>query len=226
MCPTLCIHVDSSRPGFPVPYCLLKSAQTHVHWIGNDVNHLILCHLFLFLSLIFPRIRIFSNKSALCIRWSNFWSFSFNISPSNEYSGLMSTRIYWFDLLAVQGTSLPARQFESINSAFSLLYVCFFMYASLWCSLLYVCLHSYPYIATRKTTALNMWTFVSKVMPLLFNTLSRFAIAFLPRSKHLLFWWLQSQSAVILEPKKIKSAIISNFSHMFAMKWWNWMPWS
>ena len=86
-------------------------------------------------------------------------------------------------------------------------------------------LHPYPYIATRKTTALNIWTFVSKVMPLLFNTLSRFAIAFLPRSKRLLFWWLQSQSAVILEPKKIKSATISIFPYMFAMKWWNWMPW-
>ena len=152
-------------------------------------NHLILCHPLLFLSSIFPSFRVISNELSLCIRWPNYWSFS--TSPSNEYSGLISFRIDPFDLLTVQRTlqkSSPAPQFKSISlqcSAF-----CMF--------LLYVGTYLY----------MTVWTFVSKVMSLLFNTLSRFVIAFLPRSKCLLISWLQSPSAVILEPKKRKSCLV------------------
>ena len=130
-------------------------------------------------------------------------AFSFSISPSNEYSGLISFKIDWFDLLAVQGTlkSPLQHQFKSINS--------------LVLSPLYGLSH--PYMPTGKTIALTIWTFVSKVISLLFNMLSRFIVAFLPRSKCLLFWWLQSPSAVILEPKKIKSVTVSSFPHLFAM---------
>ena len=139
---------------------------------------------------IFPSIRVFSNESALLIRWPKYWRFSFSISPSNEYSGLISLRIDWFNLLAVQGTqeSSPTPQFKSINSlALSFLY-------SLTCS---------THMTTRKTIALTRWSFVSKVMSLLFNMMSTLVIAFLPRNKFLLISWLQSSSAVILEPTKI-----------------------
>ena len=152
-------------------------------------NHLILCHPLLLLPSIFPSIRAFSNESVLHIRWPKNWSFSFSISSSNEYSGLISFRIDWLDLLAVQGTleSSPAPQFKSINS------------------LVFI----YPYMTTGKIIALTIQIFVGKVMSLLFNMLSRVVIAFLPRSEHLLISWLQSPSAVILEPKKIKSVTVS-----------------
>ena len=132
--------------------------------------------------------------------WPKYWSFSFSISPSNENSALIYFRIDWFDLLAVQGTlkSLP----QDHNSKASILWHSAFLMVQLW----------HPYMTTGKTIALTTWTFVSKVMSLLFNTLSRFVIAFLPRSKHLLISWLQSLSAVILEPKKIKSVTVSTFS--------------
>ena len=147
-------------------------------------NRLILCHLLFLLPSIFPSIRVFSNESVLCIRWPKCWSFSFSISPSNEYSGLISFRMDWLDVLAVQGSS-PAPQFKSISSlALS------FLYGLTLTSM------------TGKTIALTRHTFVSKVMSLLFNMLSRLVIAFLPRSKCLLISWLQSPSAVILEPKK------------------------
>ena len=141
-----------------------------------------------------------------CFRWPKYWCFSFSISLSNEHSGLISFRIDWFDLLAVEGTLkslLQAPQFESINS--------------LAPSLLMVQL-SHLYITTEKNVSLTIWTFVSKVMSLLFNMLSRLVITFLPESKHLLISWLQSPSAVIWEPKKIKSSIVSWFPHLFAMK--------
>ena len=160
-------------------------------------NHLILCHPLLLPPSVFPSIRVYSSELALHIRWPKYWSFSFSISPSNEHSGLISFRIDWFDLLAVQGLSslLPAPQFKSINS--SVLSFSFLVHLS------------HPYMATGKTIALMRWTFVGKVMSLLFNLLSRLVIAFLPRSKHLLISWLQSPSTVILKPPTIKSLIVS-----------------
>ena len=160
-------------------------------------NHLILCHPLLLLPSIFPSIRVFSNESVLCIRWPNHWSFSFSFSPSKEYPGLISFRIDWFDLLAVPGTLKSLLQHHSSKASI------------LRCSAYFIFQLSYPYMTTGKTIALTRWTFDSKVMSLLFNMLSRLAIAFLPRSKHLLILWLQSPSAVILEPKKIKPVTAS-----------------
>ena len=153
-------------------------------------NHLILCRPLLLLPSIFPSIRVFSNESILCIRWPKYGSFSFSISPSNEYSGLISFRVDWFDLLAVQGTLKSL--FQHHNSKPSIY----------WRSAFFIVQLSHPYMTTGKTIALIRWTFVSKSMSLIFNMLSRFVIAFLSRSKHLLISWLQSPSAVILEPKK------------------------
>ena len=163
-------------------------------------NHLILCCLLLLLPSVFPSIRVFSNKSALCIRWPKYWSFSYNISPSNEHPGLISFRRDWLDLLAVQGTLKSLLQHHS-SKASVLLHSAFFIVQL-----------SHPYMTTGETIALTRWTFVGKVMSLLFNMLSRLVITFLPRSKHLLISWLQSSSAVILEPSKIKSATVFTVS--------------
>ena len=158
-------------------------------------NHLILCHPLLFLPSIFPSIRVFSNESVLCIRWPKYWSFS--ISPSNEYSELISFRINCLDLLAVQGTLKSLLQHHSSKA--SILQHSAFFTVQL----------SHLYMTTGKTTALTRQTFVGKVMSLLFNMLSMLVMAFLPRSKCHLISWLQSPSAVILEPKKIKSVTVS-----------------
>ena len=171
-------------------------------------NHVIFCRPLLLLPSIFPSIRVFSNESVLHLRWPKYWSFSFNISPSNEYSGLISFRMDWLDLLAVQVIleSSPTPQFKSINfSALSILY-----------SPTLTSIHDYH--SYGKTIALTRQTFVGKVMSLLFNMLSRLVITYLPRSKRLLFSWLWSPSAVILEPKKIKSLTASIISHLFATK--------
>ena len=160
-------------------------------------NHLILCRPLLLLPSIFPSIRVFSNASALCIRWPKYWSFSFNISTSNEYSGLVFFRIDWFDLLVVQGTLKSLLQHHKSKSSI------------LQCSAFFIVQLSHPYMANGNTIALTIQTFVGKVMSLLFNMLFRLVIAFLPRSKCLLISWLQSPSAVLLEPKKIKSLTIS-----------------
>ena len=154
-------------------------------------NRLILCHPLLLPLSIFLSIRVFSNESALPIRWPNYWSFSFIISPSNEYSGLISFRIDWFDLLTVQGTLKSLLQHHS-SKAPIFRHSAFFMVQL-----------SHPYMTTGKTIALTRRTFVGKVLSLLFNVLSRFATAFLPRSKHLLISWLQSPSTEILEQEKI-----------------------
>ena len=159
-------------------------------------NHLLLCHPLLLLPSVFPSIRVFSNESVLHIRWPKCWSFSFSISPSNEYSGLISFRIDWFDLLAVQGTLKSVLQHH--NSKTSILQH----------SAFFIVQFSHPYMTTGKSIALTIQTFVGKVMSLLFNTLPRFVKTFLPRSKHLLISWLQSPSAVILESKKIKSVTV------------------
>ena len=153
-------------------------------------NHLILCHPLLLLPSIFPGIKVFSNESALCIRWPKYWSFSYSISPSSAYSGLTSFRIDWFDLLAIQETLKSLLKHHS-SKALILCSSAFFMVQL-----------SHPYMTTGNTIALTIWTFVSK-MSLRFNMLSRFVIGFLPRSKHLLISWLQSPSAVILELKPL-----------------------
>ena len=154
-------------------------------------NHLILCHPLLLLSSIFPSIRVFSNESALCIRWPKYWSFSFNISPSNGHPGLISFRTDWLDLLAVQGTLKSLLRHHSSKASI------------LQCSAFFIVQLSHPCMTTGRTIALTRWTFVGKVMSLLFNMLSRLVINFLLRSKRLLISWLQSPSAVILgAPKK------------------------
>ena len=163
-------------------------------------NHLILCHPLLLLPSIFPSIRVFSNESALCIRWPKYWNFSVNISPSNEHPGLISFKMDWLDLLAVQGTLKSLLQYNSSKASI------------LWCSAFFIVQLSHPYMTTGKTIALTRQTFVDKVMSLLFNMLSRLVITFLSRSKCLLILWLQSPSAVILEPKNIKSATVSTVS--------------
>ena len=163
-------------------------------------SHLILCHPLLLLPSIFPSIRVFSDESALHIRWPKYWGFSFNISLSVEHPGLISFRMDWLDLLALQGTLKSLFQHQSLK-------------ASIFrCSAFFIVQFSHPYMTTGKTIALNRWTFVDKGMSLLFNMLSRLVINFLPRSKHLLISWLQSPSAVILEPPKIKSATVYMYS--------------
>ena len=152
-------------------------------------NHLILCHLLLLLLLIPPSIRVFSNKSVLCIRWPKYWSFSFSISPSIEHPELISFRMDWLDLLAVQGTLKSLLQHNSSKASF------------LQCSAFFIVQLSHPYMTTGKIIALTRLIFVGKVMSLLFHMLSKLVTTFLPRSKRLLISWLQSPSAVILEPK-------------------------
>ena len=159
-------------------------------------NHLILCHPLIFLPLVFPSIRVFSDESTLHIRRTKYWSFSFSVSPSNEYSGLMSFKMDWLDLLAVQGTLKSLLQHHSSKASILL------------CSAFFIVQLSHPYMTTGKTIALTICTFVGKVMSLLFNMLSVLVIALLPRSKYLLISWLQSPSAVILELKIIKSATV------------------
>ena len=160
-------------------------------------SHLILCCPLLLLPSIFPSIRVFSNESALHIRQPKYWSFSFNISLSNEHPGLISFMMDWLDLLAVQGTLKSLLQHHSSKASI------------LWCSAFFIVQLSHPYMTTGKTIALTGWTFVDKVMSLLFNMLSRLVVTSLPRSKFLLISWLQSPSAVILEPPKIKSDTVS-----------------
>ena len=167
-------------------------------------NHLILCRPLLLLPSIFPSIRVFSNESALRIRWPKYWSFSFNSSPSNEHPGLISFRMDWLNLLAVQGTLKSLLQHHRSKASI------------LRCSAFFIVQLSHPYMTSGKTIALTRRTFVGKVTSLLFTMLSRLVITFLPRSKRLFISWLQSPSAVILEPRKMKSFPL--FPHLFAMK--------
>ena len=167
---------------------------------------LILCHSLLLLPSIFPSIRLFSNESVLRIRWPKYWSFSFSMSPSNENSELISFRMDWLDLLAVQGTFKSLLQHHSSKTSI------------LRHSASFTVQLSHPYMTTGKTTALTRQTFVSKVMSLLFTMLSRLVLTFLPRSKHLLISWLQSPSAVMLEPKKESLLLFPLLPHLFAMK--------
>ena len=202
-CPALYDPMDCGMPGFPGHHQLPELAQTHVH----PTIHFILCCPLVLLPSVFPSIRVFSNESVLHIRWPKYWSFSFSTSPSNEYSRLISFRIDWFDLLAAQGTLKSLLQHHSSKHQF------FTPQFSLWSNS-----HIYPYMTTGKTIALTRWIFVSKVMSLLFNTLSRFVTAFLPGSKCLNF--MAAVTVVILEPKKIYLSLLPIPPLLFAMKWW------
>ena len=162
-------------------------------------NYLSLCFPLLLLPSIFPSVRVFSSESALCIKWPKYWSFSFNISPSNEHPGLISFRMDWLALLAAQGTLRSLLQHHSSKASI------------LQCSSLFIVQFSHPYMTNGKTVALTRRTFVDKVMSLLLNMLSRLVITLLPRSMCLLISWLQSPSAVILEPRKIKSDTVHSF---------------
>ena len=195
LCPTLCNPMDCSRQVFPVHHQLLQLTQTQVHWVGNAIQP---SHPLLHSLSIFPSIRVFSNESLLCIiRWPKYWNFSFSISSSSDYSELISFRVDWFYLPAVQGTLKSLLQHHSSKASI------------LWHSAFFVVQLSYPHMGTGKTIALTRWTFVGKVMCLLFNMLSRLVITSLPRSKRLLIPWLQSPSAVILKSPKIKSVTVS-----------------
>ena len=196
-CPTLCDPTNHSTPGLPVHHRLPEFTQTHIHRVSDAIQPSHPLSPLLLLPPIPPSIRVFSNESTLCMRWTKYWSFSFSISPSNEHPGLISFRMNWLDLHAVQGTLKSLLQHHSSKAS--------------------VLRHS-PYVTTGKTIALTRRTFVGKVMSLLLNMLSRLVITFLPRSKHLLISWLQSPSAVLLEPRKIKSDTVCSVSHLFAMK--------
>ena len=186
-CPTLCDPMNHSTPGF----LSITNSQSLLKLMFESMmlsNHLILCRPLLLLPPIPPSIRVFSNESSLRRRWLKYWSFSFSISPSNEHPGLISFSMDWLNLLAVQRTLKSLFQHHSSKALI------------LWCSAFFIVQLSYPYMTTGKTIALTKWIFVGKVMSLLFNKLSRLVITFLPRSKRLLISWLQSPSAVILEP--------------------------
>ena len=178
--------MNRSRPGLPVHHKLPEFTQTQVMVMPS--SHLILCGPLLLLPSIPPSIRVFSNESTLRIRWPKYWSFS--ISPSNEHPGAISSRMDWLDLLVVQGTLKSLLQHHSSKASI-------FRHSAFFIVQL-----SYPYMTTGKTIALTRWPFVCIVISLLFNMLCRLVITFLPRSKHLLISWLQSPSAVTLEPKK------------------------
>ena len=195
---------------FPIPWTAAHQASLSITNSRNLLtltsiksvmpsNHLVLCRPLLPPS-VFPSIRVFSNESVLCIRWPKYWSFSFNISPSNEYSGLISFRMDWLELLAVQGTLKSLLQHHGSKASI------------FWHSAFFVVQLSHSYMTAGKTLALIRWTLVGKVMSLLFNVLSRLVITFLPRSKRLLISWLQSPSAVILDPWKIKSVTVFTVS--------------
>ena len=189
--------MNCSTPGLPVHHQLPESTQPMSIESLMPSNHLSLCHPLLLLPSICPNIRVFSSESAPHIRWPKYWSFSFNISPSNEHPGLISFRTDWLDLLAAQGTLKSLLQRHS-SKASILRHSAFFIVQL-----------SHPYMTTGKTIALTRRAFFGKVISLLLNMLSRLVITFPPRSKCLLISWLQPPSAVILEPPKIKSAIVS-----------------
>ena len=190
--------LQQTRPPCPSPTPKLMSIESRMPY-----NHLILCSPLLFLPSIFSSIRLCSNESALLIRWLKNWSFNFNISPSSEHSGLISIRIDWLDLLAVQGTLKSLLQQHSSKASI------------LRCSAFFIVQLSHPYMSTGKTIASTRQTFFGKVMYLLLNMLSRLVITFLPRSKRLLISWLQSRSAVILHSPKIKSDTVSTVSPIY-----------
>ena len=204
--------MDCSMPGFPVHHQLPEFTQTHVHWVGDAIQP---SHPLSSPSPVFNLSQHQGlNESVLPIRKPKYLSFSFNISPPNEYLGLISFRIDWFDLLAVQGTLKSFLQYHSSKAS------------SFQHSALFIVQLLHPYMTTGKTIALTRWIFIGKVvkvMSLLFNMLSRMVIAFLPRSKHLLISWCSHHLQWFWSPRR---SSLSLFSHLFAMKWWDQMPWS
>ena len=206
-CTTLCDPMNCSTPGLPSITNSRSLPKLMSIELVMPSNHPILCCSLLLPPSIFPSIRVFSNESAFCIRWPKYWSFSLNSSPSNEHWGLISFRMDWLGLPAVQGTLKSILQHHSSKASI------------LQCSAFFIIQLSYPYMTTGKTIALTRWTFFGKAISLLFNMLSRLVITFLPRSKHLLISWLGSPSAAILEPSKIKSDTVSTVSPIY-------FPWS
>ena len=192
--------MNLTTPGLPVHHYLLEFTQTHIHRVRDAIQP---SHPLSSTSPLAPnpsQHQRFSNESTLCMRRLKYWSFNFSISPSNEHPGLISFRMDWLDLLAIQGTLKSLLQHHSSKASI------------LRCSASFTVQLSHPYMTTGKTTALTRWTFVGKAMSLLLNTLSRLVIPFLPRSKHPLISWLQSPSAVIWEPKKVKSDTVPTVS--------------
>ena len=183
---------QSQQPGLPVHHQLPEFTQTHIHRVSDAIQPSLLCHPLLLLPPIPPSIRVFSNESTLPMRWPKYWSFTFSIIPSKEIPGLISFKMDWLDLLAVQGTLKSLLQHHSSKASI------------LQCSAFFTVQLSYPYMTTGKTIALTRRTFVGKVMSLLLNMLSRLVITFLPRSKHLLISWLQSPSAVMATKCEIR----------------------
>ena len=169
-CPALCDPMDCSTPVYPLLHHLPEFSETRVCWVGDAIQPSLLCCPLLLLPSVFPSIRVFSNESVLCIRWPEYWSYSFSIRPSNEHPGLISFRMDWLDLLAVQGTLKSLLQHHSSKPLI------------LQCSAIFMVQLSQPYMSTGKTKALTRWTFVGKVVSLLFNMLSRLVIASLPRT--------------------------------------------
>ena len=200
---TLCDPMNCSTPGLPVQHQHPESTQTHVHWVGDALQPSHTPSSPSPPTLNLSQHQHLSNESALCIRWPKYWSCSFNISPSNEHPGLISFRMDWLDVLAVQGTLKSLLQHHSSKA--SILQRSAFLIVQL----------SHLYMTTGKTIAVTRRTFVDKVISLFFNILSRLVITFLPRSKRLLISWLHSPSAVILETWKIKSDTVSTY-----------LPWS
>ena len=182
--------MNRSTPGLPVQHQLPEFTQTHVHRVCDAIQPSHPLPSFLLLPPIPPSIRVFFSESTLHMRWPKYWSFSFSIIPSKEIPGLISFRMDWLDFLAVQGTLKSLLQHYSSNASI------------LRCSAFFTVQLSHPYMTTRKTIALTRWTLAGKVVSLLLNILSRLVITFLPRSKRLLISWLQSPSALILEPPK------------------------
>ena len=198
--------MNCSKPGLSVHHHLPEFTQTHVHRIGDAIQPSLLCRPLFFLTPIPPSIRVLSSESTLHIRWPKYWSFSFSIIPSKEHPGLISFRTDWLDLLAVQGTVRSLLQHHSSDASI------------FWHSAFFTVQLSHPYMTTGKTIALPRRTLVGRVMSLLLNILSRLVITFLPRSKRLLMSWLQSPSAVILDPVIVElpiPSVLSIFLHVF-----------
>ena len=216
-CPALCDLADCSILGSSVLHYLSEFAQIHVHWVSDAIsNYLILCYHLLLLHSIFLSIGVFSNDSALCIKWPMYLNSSFRNSPFNEYSGLISLRIDWFDLLAVQGSLKSLLQHHNSKAP------------TLLCSTLFMAQLSHLYMTTGKTIVLTIWAFVRKVISLLLNMLSRFVIAFLPRRNNFFFFNFMPAVTIYsdLEAQENKIVTTSTFPHLFALKCWDWMPWS
>ena len=212
--PTPYNPMDCSTSGFPIHHDLPEFVQTHVHWVGDVIQPSRPLSFSFQPAFNLSQHQVFSKKSGLWIRKPKYWSLSFSIRPSNEYTGFISYRIDWFALLAFQGTlkSLPQHPISKASI--------------IWCSAFFMVQVSHSYMTTRKNISKTLWTFVCKVMCLLFNMLPRLVIAFLPGNKHLFISWVKSPSSVVSEPKKIKSVIVSIVSPPISMKWWDKMPWS